>query len=87
MENRKEKVKKSHKMDAFQIVLYVIVALYCLSMLYVLFFGGINSLKDATDYEWNNPFAFPSKEFGWHFENCQPLRGFPLGGFSCRTAV
>ena len=51
MENRKEKVKKSHKMDAFQIGLYVIVALYCLSMLYVLFFGGINSLKDATDYE------------------------------------
>ena len=58
MENRKEKVKKSHKMDAFQIGLYVIVALYCLSMLYVLFFGCINSLKDATDYEWNNPFAF-----------------------------
>ena len=84
MENRKEKVKKSHKMDAFQIGLYVIVALYCLSMLYVLFFGGINSLKDATDYEWNNPFAFPSKEFGWHFENyvkvLDDFNVFTLGG-------
>ncbi len=84
MENRKEKVKKSHKMDAFQVGLYVIVALYCLSMLYVLFFGCINSLKDATDYEWNNPFAVPSKEFGWHFENyvkvLDDFNVFTLGG-------
>ena len=56
-------------MDAFTIVLYALVTIYCLSMLYVLFFGFINSLKDATDYEWNNPFAFPNSEFGWKFSN------------------
>lgn len=56
-------------MDAFQIVLYVIVAVYCLSMVYVLFFGLINSLKDPTDYEWLNPFGLPHKEFGWKFSN------------------
>lgn len=56
-------------MDAFTIVLYALVTIYCLSMLYVLFFGLVNSLKDATDYEWNNPFAFPNSEFGWKFGN------------------
>lgn len=35
----------SRRMDAFQIILYVIVAVYCLSMVYVLLFGLINSLK------------------------------------------
>ena len=65
----KRKNKISRKMDAFQIILYVIVTIYCLSMLYVLFFGLVNSLKDPEDYAWNSPFGFPSKEYGWHFEN------------------
>ncbi len=57
-------------MDAFQIVLYVIVAFYCLSMVYVLFFGLINSLKSSTDYQWLNPFGFPHSEAGgWQFKN------------------
>ena len=56
-------------MDAFQIVLYVIVSLYCLSMIYVLIFGLINSVKDPTDFRVMNPFGLPSSEFGWHFEN------------------
>ena len=57
-------------MDAFQIVLYVIVAVYCLSMVYVLFFGIINSLKSATDYQWLDPFGFPHAEGGgWQFKN------------------
>lgn len=51
----------SRRMDAFQIILYVIVAVYCLSMVYVLLFGLINSLKDATDFEWLNPFDFRIK--------------------------
>ena len=71
-------------MDAFEIVLYVIVTIYCLSMIYVLIFGLINSLKDATDYEWNNPFGLPSKEFGWHFDNYAKVltefKVFTLGG-------
>ncbi len=69
LENIKVKNRKYIKMDAFTIVLYALVTIYCLSMLYVLFFGLINSLKDATDYEWNNPFAFPNSEFGWKFGN------------------
>ena len=44
----------SRRMDAFQIILYVIVAVYCLSMVYVLLFGLINSLKDATDFRIKN---------------------------------
>ena len=60
-------------MDAFQIILYVIVALYCLSMLYVLFFGAINSLKHPTDYKWGNPFGFPSSEYGWYFKNYETV--------------
>lgn len=69
LENIKVKNRKYIKMDAFTIVLYALVTIYCLSMLYILFFGLVNSLKDATDYEWNNPFAFPNSEFGWKFGN------------------
>ena len=84
MEKAEKKTKMSRKMDAFEIVLYVIVTIYCLSMIYVLLFGLINSLKDATDYEWNNPFGLPSKEFGWHFDNYAKVltefKVFTLGG-------
>lgn len=84
MEKAEKKTKMSRKMDAFQVVLYVIVTIYCLSMIYVLLFGFVNSLKDATDYEWNNPFGLPSKEFGWHFDNyakvLNDFKVFTLGG-------
>lgn len=84
MEKAEKKTKMFRKMDAFEIVLYVIVTIYCLSMIYVLIFGLINSLKDATDYEWNNPFGLPSKEFGWHFDNYAKVltefKVFTLGG-------
>lgn len=84
MEKAEKKTKMSRKMDAFEIVLYVIVTIYCLLMIYVLLFGLINSLKDATDYEWNNPFGLPSKEFGWHFDNYAKVltefKVFTLGG-------
>lgn len=84
MEKAEKKTKMSRKMDAFEIVLYVIVTIYCLSMIYALLFGLINSLKDATDYEWNNPFGLPSKEFGWHFDNYAKVltefKVFTLGG-------
>lgn len=84
MEKAEKKTKMSRKMDAFQVVLYVIVTIYCLSMIYVLLFGFVNSLKDATDYEWNNPFGLPSKEFGWQFDNyakvLSDFKVFTLGG-------
>lgn len=73
----------SRRMDAFQIILYVIVAVYCLSMVYVLLFGLINSLKDATDLEWLNPFGFPHKEFGWKFDNySKVLKEFKVSSMS-----
>lgn len=73
----------SRRMDAFQTILYVIVAVYCLSMVYVLLFGLINSLKDATDFEWLNPFGFPHKEFGWKFDNySKVLKEFKVSSMS-----
>ena len=73
----------SRRMDAFQIILYVIVAVYCLSMVYVLLFGLINSLKNATDFEWLNPFGFPHKEFGWKFDNySKVLKEFKVSSMS-----
>lgn len=73
----------SRRMDAFQIILYVVVAVYCLSMVYVLLFGLINSLKDATDFEWLNPFGFPHKEFGWKFDNySKVLKEFKVSSMS-----
>lgn len=73
----------SRRMDAFQIILYVIVAVYCLSMVYVLLFGLINSLKDATDFEWLNPFGFPHKEFGLKFDNySKVLKEFKVSSMS-----
>ena len=73
----------SRRMDAFQIILYVIVAVYCLSMVYVLLFGLINSLKDSTDFEWLNPFGFPHKEFGWKFDNySKVLKEFKVSSMS-----
>lgn len=73
----------SRRMDAFQMILYVIVAVYCLSMVYVLLFGLINSLKDATDFEWLNPFGFPHKEFGWKFDNySKVLKEFKVSSMS-----
>lgn len=73
----------SRRMDAFQIILYVIVAVYCLSMVYVLLFGLINSLKDAADFEWLNPFGFPHKEFGWKFDNySKVLKEFKVSSMS-----
>lgn len=62
--------RKYIKMDAFQIILYVIVSLYCLSMLAVLAFGVINSLKTVDDYDYLNPFGLPhAAEGGWQFVN------------------
>ena len=63
-------------MDVFQIVLYVIVSLYVLSMIFVLGFGLLNSFKAARDYQ-NNLFGLPrfkldrnnNQIWGWRFDN------------------
>ena len=71
---RTSKIK--HKMDVFQIVLYVIVSLYVLSMIFVLGFGLLNSFKAARDYQ-NNLFGLPrfkldrnnKQIWGWRLDN------------------
>jgi len=65
----KKSTKISRKMDTFQIILYVIVALYVASMIYLLFFGFINSLKYWVDFNTGNVFGLPSSKYGWRFDN------------------
>ena len=58
-------------MDAFQIILYVIVSVYVLSMIFVLGFGLINSFKAERDFN-NNLFGLPRHDkpnWGWRFDN------------------
>lgn len=75
--------KISRKMDWFEIILYTIVSLYVISMIYVLFYGLLNSIKDPTDFFRGNVFGLPKKEFGWHFENyAQVLDDFKVSDMS-----
>ncbi len=58
-------------MDAFQIVLYVIVTFYVLSMIFVLGFGLLNSFKADGDFD-KNLFGLPRTDkpsWGWRFDN------------------
>lgn len=59
----------SRRMDAFQIVLFVIVTLYVVSMIFVMAFGLLNSVKSWVDFQRGNIFGLPRKEYGWHFDN------------------
>ena len=76
MKKRYKDSKIKHRMDAFQIVLYVIVSVYVLSMIFVLVFGMLNSFKAARDYQ-NNLFGLPRSKinskgkqiWGWRFDN------------------
>lgn len=56
-------------MDAFQIVLFVIVTLYVVSMIFVMAFGLLNSVKSWVDFQRGNIFGLPRKEYGWHLDN------------------
>ena len=70
-------------MDWFEIILYAIVTVYVVSMIYVLFYGLLNSVKDSTDFFRGNVFGLPKKEFGWHFENyAQVLDDFKVTDLS-----
>lgn len=66
--------KISKKMDAFEIILYAIVSLYVISMIAVLAFGLLNSVKGRIDYARGNIFGLPKQGkpasgFGWRFDN------------------
>ena len=56
-------------MDAFETCIFVVLALYVLSMIFVLGFGLLNSLKFWKDFQRGNVFGLPSEEFGWKFSN------------------
>jgi ABC-type glycerol-3-phosphate transport system permease component len=58
------------KMDLFETIMFVTILLYSISIIFVLCFGLLNSLKDFLDFETGNVFGLPRKEFGgWRFSN------------------
>jgi len=63
----KNKIKQTF--DAFKIIVYSLILVYIASMLYLLFFGALNSVKDWKDFNLGNILGLPSKEFGWAFDN------------------
>lgn len=65
----RNKNKIRQKFDAFKVVTYVLILAWVLSMLYLLFFGALNSVKHYFDFELGNILGLPSKEFGWAFDN------------------
>ena len=60
---------KRNKITPFSIFLFIVLSLYVLSILVVLGWGVLTSLKDAMDYRMNGAGALPSEQYGWHFEN------------------
>ena len=65
------KVKKKifRRMDVFETILFAAIFIYVLSMIFVLGFGCVNSLKHFMDYGRGNKFGLPRKEYGWQFSN------------------
>lgn len=63
-------IKKSFKkLDALTWIMFVVVIVYVLSLLYVLGFGIVNSLKSSMDYRRGNVFGLPRADYGWQFAN------------------
>ncbi len=67
-------------MDVFLWILFSVVAIYVLSLLFIFYFGFINSVKDLDDFWQNkNYFGLPSSEYGWKFSNyIEMLREFEI---------
>lgn len=57
------------RMDWFETILFIVISLYVVSILFVLGFGLLNSVKHFLDFETGNVFGLPSAEFGWQFTN------------------
>ena len=69
---RLKEFKKSIKnMDLFKWILFGTLAIYTLSMIFVLYFGLVNSLKSGHDFYRENYFGLPRKGvlYGWKFSN------------------
>lgn len=72
MAKRVKEFKKSiRSMDLFKWVLFIVLALYTLSMIFVLYFGFINSIKSTFDFMRGNIFGLPREGqlYGWKFSN------------------
>lgn len=66
----KNNLKMKRKLDVFEITMFVIVFLYVASIIFLLGFGFLISVKSPTDTEvMGNIFGLPSKKYGWHFEH------------------
>lgn len=61
--------KKFKQLDWFTWTLLAVIALYVLSLIFVLGFGLNNSIKYWMDFQRGNIFGFPKKEYGWYFSN------------------
>lgn len=61
---RKKRLKLSDNRNLFSIISCIIILLYCLTMVGVLAWGFITSVKDSLDFL-DNKFGLPSPDFGW----------------------
>lgn len=58
------------KMDWFEAILFSAILIYVLSIIFVLYFGFLTSIKHDLDFTGDkNIFGFPSAKWGWHFSN------------------
>lgn len=69
----KNKNKIPQRFDAFKIIVYTVILVYVFSMLYVLLFGALNSVKYWMDFQMGNIFGLPNPEFGWRFDNYKSM--------------
>lgn len=63
-----EKTKNKVRFNLVAIIGFAILAVYCLLLLSPIFWGILTSLKNIDDFR-NNVLGFPSKEFGFAFDN------------------
>ncbi len=63
--------KKFKDMDVFLWILFSVISVYVLSLLFVFYFGFINSIKSITDFFRGNVFGVPREGilYGWKFSN------------------
>lgn len=59
---------KKRQINPLMIVSLCILIIYCVCLLYPIFWGMLTSVKDINDFR-NNVLGFPKKEFGFAFEN------------------
>lgn len=69
------KQKRNFKIDVFAVISLVVIGIYCLSLLVLIGWGFLNSVKAQIDFR-TNALGFPSLagpenayQAGWHFDN------------------